>query len=70
MVRLFVMLQLTVVAFDPKFVLTPTSIDIMKAQWEELAGIPAVDNNNVIYNIEWYLTGKKSAQYTFAGPGN
>jgi hypothetical protein len=58
------------IAFDPRFVLTPQSIDIMKTRWQDLTGYEPKSGSQVIYNTQWYLTGGKSVQYTFGGPGD
>ena len=56
-------------AFDPRWVRTPGSIDIMSKSWEELAGRPANDKN-VVIPVTWELTGNRNQKYTFEGVGD
>ena len=56
-------------AFDPKFVLSPNSIDIMVEEWKLLTKVPNTAGA-VIYNVQWYLTGGQSTKYSFGGPGD
>jgi hypothetical protein len=56
-------------AFDPRWVKSPGSIDIMTKSWEGLAGRPANDKN-VVLNVEWELTGNRNPRYVFDGNGD
>ncbi|KAJ3125174.1 hypothetical protein HK098_000548 [Nowakowskiella sp. JEL0407] len=57
-------------AFDHKWVRSPGSIDIMYEEFQKLFGRPTSDHNDVIKDIKWTLTGKRSSKYSFKGPGD
>ncbi|KAJ3125172.1 hypothetical protein HK098_000546 [Nowakowskiella sp. JEL0407] len=57
-------------AFDHKWVRTPGSIDIMRDQFVQLFGRSTYDHNDVILNLKWELTGRRSLKYAFKGPGD
>jgi hypothetical protein len=51
-------------AFAPEFVRSDSSIDIMVDSWEEISRSKAAPGL-VIYGVEWYFTGARSAEYAF-----
>lgn len=61
-------------AFDHKWVRKPGSIDIMIDAWKSLSGRSDLyDSSNtktVEMQVSWKLTGRKSAQWSFKGPGS
>ena len=56
-------------AFDPKWVKTPGSIDIIVESFKYLTN-DAPLRKNVIFGIEWEFTGNKSAKYSYASKGD
>ncbi|PRP86273.1 hypothetical protein PROFUN_05414 [Planoprotostelium fungivorum] len=50
--------------FDPKWVRSPGSIDIMTDAFNYLWGSNTGNKNDVIQGVKWSLTGRKSAKYT------
>jgi hypothetical protein len=56
--------------FDPKWVKTPGSIDIMIDKFQELTGGGPLDKNRVIQGVTWELTGNRNPKYAFKGPGD
>jgi hypothetical protein len=59
-------------AFDPKWVKSPGSIDIMSHSYSVLANHPTTspsDKNKVIKYLQWEFTGTRNPQYSFKGPG-
>jgi hypothetical protein len=57
-------------AFDPKWVRSPGSIDIMVDVYKQLTRDPVLDKNKVIRGVEWRLTGNRNPKYAFKGPGD
>ncbi|KAK4704646.1 hypothetical protein P7C70_g1562, partial [Phenoliferia sp. Uapishka_3] len=56
--------------FDPKWVRTPGSIDIIVGVFGQLFGRTTTDKNDVIQGITWKLTGNRNPQFAFKGPGS
>jgi hypothetical protein len=56
-------------AFEPKYVRTPGAIDVMIGIYRTLTGMTDWNKNNVVHNIQWELTGKKSAYFSFKRQG-
>jgi hypothetical protein len=57
-------------AFDPKWVKSPGSIDIMVESYKYLTNDAPLIKENVIFGIEWEFTGNKSAKYSYASKGD
>ncbi|KAJ3125179.1 hypothetical protein HK098_000553 [Nowakowskiella sp. JEL0407] len=57
-------------AFDHAYVRSPGSIDIMKGKFHELFGRWTDNHNDVIYGVQWVLTGRRNLKYAFQGPGD
>ena len=57
-------------AFDPKWVRSPGSIDIMVEPFLYLTNDAPLLKDNVIFDIEWEFTGNKSAKYEYRGRGD
>lgn len=57
-------------AFDPKWVVSKGSIDIMLKSYYTLLGASTLDKNRVIPYLQWQFTGVKNPQYVFKGPGD
>ena len=55
--------------FDHKWVRTPGSIDLMIGAYIELAGYYPSSKDQVLKNVEWRFTGRRSTQYKFQGQG-
>ncbi|BGO98371.1 hypothetical protein NBRC10513v2_002766 [Rhodotorula toruloides] len=57
-------------AFDDAWVRTPTSIDVVFNAFQKLWGGYTDNKNDVIQNVQWKFTGRRSEQYKYAGAGN
>ncbi|KAJ3125170.1 hypothetical protein HK098_000544 [Nowakowskiella sp. JEL0407] len=57
-------------AFDHTYVKAPGSIDILRDKFQELFGKSTTNHNDVIPSVSWVLTGRRSIQYSFKGPGD
>jgi len=58
------MLMYVIDAFDPQWVRTPFSIDIIQPAFEQLWGSQTNNKNDVMKSVSWKLTGRRAAQYT------
>ena len=57
-------------AFDPKWVKSPGSIDIMVESFQYLTNGAPLVKNNVIFDIQWEFTGNKSRKYSYDNRGD
>ncbi|GAA5988983.1 hypothetical protein JCM5350_001739 [Sporobolomyces pararoseus] len=57
-------------AFDDRWVLTPTSIDVMYNSFSKLFGRVTTNKNDVVKGATWSLTGNRNARYAFNSIGN
>ena len=55
--------------FSHQWVLTPGSIDLMIGAYIELAGYYPSSKDQVMSNLQWGFTGRRSTQYQFQGAG-
>jgi len=58
------MLMYVIDAFDPKWVRTPYSIDIVQPAFETLWGSQTDNKNDVMNTVSWKLTGRRAVPYT------
>ncbi|GAA6008131.1 hypothetical protein JCM11491_001896 [Sporobolomyces phaffii] len=56
--------------FDPAWVKTPTSIDVMYNSFTKLFGSATSNKNDVITGTKWVFTGNRNEKYAFNSEGN
>ena len=56
--------------FSHQWVRTPGSIDLMIGAYEQLAGYNPDSKDQVLQNVQWRFTGRRSTQYKFQGAGS
>ncbi|GAA5973172.1 hypothetical protein JCM3765_000734, partial [Sporobolomyces pararoseus] len=56
--------------FDPAWVKTPSSIDVMYNSFTKLFGKATSNKNDVIQNVKWEFTGSRNERYAYNSEGN
>ncbi|SCV72645.1 BQ2448_4182 [Microbotryum intermedium] len=51
--------------FDPKWVKTPSSIDVIYDAFMDLYGSTTNNKNNVLQGVKWRFTGRRDSRYLF-----
>ncbi|ORY73063.1 hypothetical protein BCR35DRAFT_333787 [Leucosporidium creatinivorum] len=57
-------------AFDDTWVRTPNSIDVVHNAFNTLYGSSTNNKDDVIQNVKWQLTGRRSIKYKYDGAGS
>lgn len=56
--------------FDPAWVRTPGSVDVIYNSWPKLSGYTTTNKDNVVQGVTWKFTGKRNSAYSFEGAGS